>query len=118
MITLIRPKTKFAVIDNLRIRYQDSAVGAKTLVFIHGLGGSLESWENNNTAQLSRKYRTIAFDLPGFGLSNKPNRKYTLGFFSSFVLRTVRKLNVGLPINILGSSLGGQIAANIAQTLM
>ena len=116
MITLRKPKTEFAVIDNLRIRYQDSAkVGAKALVFIHGLGGSIESWENN-TAQLSKKYRTIAFDLPGFGLSDKPHRKYTLGFFSSFVLRAVSKLNVGLPINFIGSSLGGQRAANIATT--
>ncbi|MGH9974445.1 MAG: alpha/beta fold hydrolase [Nitrososphaeraceae archaeon] len=116
MITPRRLKTKFTIIDNLRIRYQDSAtVGAKVLVFIHGLGGSLESWENN-TAYLSQKYRTIAFDLPGFGLSDKPHRQYTLGFYSSFVLRAVRQLKVGLPINILGSSLGGQIAAYIATT--
>ena len=46
MITLRKPKTEFVVIDNLRIRYQDSAkVGAKALVFIHGLGGSIESWK-------------------------------------------------------------------------
>ena len=36
----------YVVIDNLRIRYQDNAsVGEKTLVFLHGLGGSIESWE-------------------------------------------------------------------------
>jgi pimeloyl-ACP methyl ester carboxylesterase len=116
MITRRRPKTKFTIIDNLRIRYQDNAtVGANVLVFIHGLGGSLESWENN-IAYLSQKYRTIAIDLPGFGLSDKPHRKYTLAFYSSFILRAVRQLNVRLPINILGASLGGQIAANIAAT--
>lgn len=113
---LMRPKTKFAVIDNLRIRYQDSAtVGARTLIFLHGLGGSIESWENN-ALPLSKLYRTIVFDMPGFGLSAKPHRKYTLRFFSSFVLRVVSELDVGLPINLLGSSLGGQIAANIAIT--
>jgi len=116
MITRRRPKPKFTIIDNLRIRYQDNAtVGANVLVFIHGLGGSLESWENN-IAYLSQKYRTIAIDLPGFGLSDKPHRKYTLAFYSSFILRAVRQLNVRLPINILGASLGGQIAAHIAAT--
>jgi pimeloyl-ACP methyl ester carboxylesterase len=111
-----RPRTMYAVVDNLRIRYQDSAtIGSKTLVFLHGLGGSIESWDNN-TRKLSTKYRTIAFDLPGFGLSDKPLRKYTVEFFSSFILRAVHELNVGLPINIIGSSLGGQIAANIAIT--
>ena len=109
-----RLKTKYAVIDNLRIRYQDSATaGAKTLIFIHGLGGSIESWDSN-TGQLSKKYRTVVFDLPGFGLSDKPRKNYTIGFFSSFVMQAVRRLNIEFPINIIGSSLGGQIAANIA----
>ena len=111
-----RLKTKYAVIDNLRIRYQDSATaGAKTLIFIHGLGGSIESWDSN-TGQLSKKYRTVVFDLPGFGLSDKPRKNYTIGFFSSFVMQAVRRLNIEFPINIIGSSLGGQIAANIAGT--
>lgn len=114
MIRVGKPRTKYAVIDNLRVRYHDSAtVGVKTLVFLHGLGGSLESWDNN-MGQLSKKYRTIAFDLPGFGLSDKPFRNYTVGFFSSFIIRAIRELNIELPINIIGSSLGGQIATTIA----
>ena len=57
----------YAVIDNLRIRYLDNAsVGKKTLVFLHGLGGSIESWDND-LSYLSKKYRVVAFDLPGFG---------------------------------------------------
>jgi 2-hydroxy-6-oxonona-2,4-dienedioate hydrolase len=107
-------ETKYAVIDNLRIRYQDSATaGAKSLIFLHGLGGAIESWDSS-TSQLSKKYRTVVFDLPGFGLSDKPLKNYTIGFFSSFVMQAVRRVNIELPINIIGSSLGGQIAANIA----
>ena len=114
MIRVRKPRTLYAVIDNLRVRYHDSATaGAKALVFLHGLGGSIESWDNN-IGQLSKKYRTIAFDLPGFGLSDKPFRNYTVGFFSSFIIRAIRELNIELPINIIGSSLGGQIAATIA----
>jgi pimeloyl-ACP methyl ester carboxylesterase len=114
VIRVGRLKTKYAVIDNLRIRYQDSATaGAKTLIFLHGLGGSIESWDSN-TIQLSKKYRTVVFDLPGFGISDKPLKNYTIGFFSSFVMQAVRRVNIELPINIIGSSLGGQIAANIA----
>jgi pimeloyl-ACP methyl ester carboxylesterase len=106
----------YAIIDNLRIRYLDNAsVGKKTLVFLHGLGGAIESW-SNNLGYLSKMYRVVAFDLPGFGLSDKPRRNYTLGFFSSFVLRALRELKIGDPVNIIGSSLGGQIAARIAIT--
>jgi pimeloyl-ACP methyl ester carboxylesterase len=111
-----KPKISYAVADNLRFRYQDNAkIGSKTLLFLHGLGGSIESWVNN-VDNLYSKYRTIVFDLPGFGLSDKPNRNYTIGFFSSFVLHAIQELGVGLPINVIGSSLGGQIAANIAIT--
>jgi pimeloyl-ACP methyl ester carboxylesterase len=111
-----RPKKMYAVINNLRIRYQDNAsVGKKTLVFLHGLGGSIESW-NNNLGYLSKKYRVVAFDLPGFGLSDKPRRNYTLGFFSSFVLRAIGELEIGFPVDLIGSSLGGQIAARITMT--
>lgn len=111
-----RPKKMYAVIDNLRIRYQDNAsVDKKTLVFLHGLGGSIESW-NDNLGYLSKKYRVVAIDLPGFGLSDKPRRNYTLGFLSSFVLRAVSELEIGIPFNIIASSLGGQIAARIATT--
>ncbi|HZD33906.1 MAG TPA: alpha/beta fold hydrolase [Nitrososphaeraceae archaeon] len=108
------PKISYATIDELRIRYQDNTIaGAKNLVFLHGLGGSIESWADN-TSELSGKYRTVALDLPGFGLSDKPNRKYTMRFFSLFVLHAIHELGVGFPINIIGSSLGGQIAATIA----
>jgi pimeloyl-ACP methyl ester carboxylesterase len=109
-----KPKILYTIIDKLRIRYQDSTTaGAKNLVFLHGLGGSIESWAGN-TGKLSNKYRTIALDLPGFGLSDKPKRKYTIRFFSSFVLHAIRELGIEFPITIIGSSLGGQIAANIA----
>lgn len=110
-----KPKISYAIIDGLRIRYQDNIIaGVKNpLVFLHGLGGSIESWVDN-TSELSSKYRTIALDLPGFGLSDKPCRKYTIRFFSLFVLHAMRELGVGFPINVIGSSLGGQIAANIA----
>jgi pimeloyl-ACP methyl ester carboxylesterase len=116
VVKVRRPKKMYVVIDNLRIRYLDNAsVGKKTLVFLHGLGGSIESWDKN-LGYLSKKYRVVAFDLPGFGLSDKPRRNYTLGFFSSFVLRAIRELKIGIPVDLIGSSLGGQIAARIAFT--
>ena len=40
----------------------------KPVVFIHGLGGQWQNWiENIPRAALER--RTVALDLPGFGLS-------------------------------------------------
>ena len=62
---------KFTRIDNLLVRYLDKNKSGIPLLLLHGLGGSIESWSNNINF-LSTKFRIIALDLPGFGLSDKP----------------------------------------------
>ena len=99
---------KFITIGNLRIRYVDKNVGGRTLLLVHGLGGSLESW-TNNIQYLSSRFRVIALDLPGFGLSDKPRIDYTIKFYVSFLRKFVKKLNLASLV-LIGSSLGGHIA--------
>jgi pimeloyl-ACP methyl ester carboxylesterase len=49
-------------------------------------------------------------DLIGFGYSDKPIADYTIDFFSNFLEKFLISLNIA-QTNIIGSSLGGQIAA-------
>jgi 2-hydroxy-6-oxonona-2,4-dienedioate hydrolase len=114
VIDVVRIKSRYVEVDSVRIRYYDNGrTHAQTLLFIHGLGGSIESW-TNNLKPLSQKFRVIAIDLPGFGLSEKPLIDYTIHFYSSILMKFVHVLKLRHPINIVGSSLGGQIAADIA----
>ncbi|HXW12379.1 MAG TPA: alpha/beta fold hydrolase, partial [Nitrososphaeraceae archaeon] len=62
---------KFTKVNNLHVRYLDRNKRGTPLLLLHGLGGSIESW-TNNIRSLSTKFRIIALDLPGFGLSDKP----------------------------------------------
>ena len=100
---------KFLRIDENDIRYLESGSSKKTLVLIHGLGASAERWDKV-IPLFSKYFRVIIPDLIGFGYSDKPLADYTLDFFSSFLDKFFAAANIQNPI-VIGSSLGGQIAA-------
>ena len=95
----------------MRIRYADSGNGEPVLL-IHGLGGSIESW-TNNIGELAKGLRVIVVDLPGFGLSDKPKMNYTIRFYREFVAQFLKLLQLE-EASIVGSSLGGHVAAEVA----
>jgi 2-hydroxy-6-oxonona-2,4-dienedioate hydrolase len=101
---------KFIKIDEHKIRYLESGNSKNTLVLLHGLGASSERWLNV-IPYFSKNYRVIAPDLIGFGLSDKPHLDYTPEFFIDFLEKFFTQSGIFHP-NLIGSSLGGQIAAN------
>jgi pimeloyl-ACP methyl ester carboxylesterase len=95
---------------DIRVRYLDRGTG-ETAILVHGLGGSIESWANNIDG-LSREIRVVALDLPGFGQSDKPKMNYTIKFYRDFLASFIEQLE--LRATLVGSSLGSQIAAELA----
>ncbi|HWF49443.1 MAG TPA: alpha/beta hydrolase [Solirubrobacteraceae bacterium] len=81
------------------------------LVLLHGLLDSSEGW--NHLAELP--CQRIAFDLPGFGHSDAPERGSLAGY--------ARDIAAGLEMlgverfNLVGHSLGGGIAAALAEMM-
>jgi pimeloyl-ACP methyl ester carboxylesterase len=63
----------FLEIDGVSIHYkvQGNPTAKTTLVFLHGFASSVYSWRHAMAA-LSGRYRVVAFDRPGFGLSGRP----------------------------------------------
>ncbi|HVX02222.1 MAG TPA: alpha/beta hydrolase [Nitrososphaera sp.] len=119
---------KFLQVDGMRVRYidtddtgsndGDNNNSRKPLLLVHGLGGAIESWANNIgglAAAKEKKLRVIALDLPGFGYSDKPKISYTIRFYSDFVAKFAKALDVA-PIAVAGSSLGGHVACELAIT--
>ncbi len=104
---------KLVRVGRIRAHYVDANSDAKnSILLLHGLGGSVESWENN-IGSLSRRLHVIALDLPGFGLSDKPRIDYTIRFYYNFVAKFVESLKIA-PLAVCGSSLGGHVAAELA----
>ncbi len=88
---------------------------APTALLIHGLGHWTQGAWNGIAARLSATHRILAFDLPGFGESDKPDVRYDFPFFVATVHGIVGALNLR-NYTLMGHSLGGIIAADYAST--
>lgn len=104
---------RFVSINGARIHYRIDGSGPPVLL-IHGLGAFLESWSWTVPA-LRDKYTTIAFDFPGFGLSDTLDKAYTPEGAAAFTLAFMDALAVRRAV-LVGSSLGGTIATMAAGT--
>ncbi len=108
-------KEKFVALDRNNIRYlEDGDQTAHNLVLLHGLGGYAERWISL-IPHLDKKYHVFAPDIIGYGQSDKPSVDYTLEFFIKFVFDFMEALGIKKTF-IIGTSLGGQIAAECAAT--
>ena len=100
---------KYADLSNgIRLAYVDEGKGSETILMIHGLGSYLPAWKKN-IAELSKNYRVIAVDLPGYGKSSKDPHSGLMTFYASVIAELIQKLELG-PVNLAGHSMGGQIA--------
>ncbi len=80
--------------------------GAKTIVFIAGLGGTTSYWESR-IHSLESDYRIVLVDLLGFGDSPKPWIKYDV---EQHVLKLHEALKDLGPITLVGHSLGSLLS--------
>lgn len=77
--------SKFVTVHGIELHYKEwvtpgsDPVSCPTVLLLHGFNGSVFSWRANvyELAQAAGGCRIIAFDRPPFGLSERPNPKYT-----------------------------------------
>lgn len=98
-------------IQKLDINYIDQGQG-KTLVILHGWGGSSKSWEKVIEILSKNKYRVICPDLPGFGESDSFKKPSNINEYIRFILEFLKALEVEDFI-LLGHSFGGGLATKI-----
>ncbi len=102
----------WVVSDGLRLRVLDAGHGDTTLVLLHGYGESLLAWRLLFD-RLARHHRVIALDLPGFGVSDKPDGAYDYPTYARWLGDFLQQETTG-PVVVVGHSMGGQIAAGLA----
>lgn len=103
---------KFTNVMNYKVRYAESGDINKNLLLVHGLGGSGESWMHN-VDEFAKYFHVFAPDLIGFGHSDKPKIQYTMKTFTNFLNAFLDAIGLE-KTNVVGSSMGGQIAAEFA----
>jgi pimeloyl-ACP methyl ester carboxylesterase len=95
--------------DGFRIRYLTGGDGP-ALVHLHGAGG-LRLTPGHDL--LSRQFRVIAFEMPGFGHSPENNRTRNMPELAATMGEAVEKLGIG-SFNLMGTSFGGKTALWLA----
>lgn len=86
---------------------------APPLVLVHGLGTRASDDFDPLLPVLSRHYRVLTFDLPGFGRSREVAGVYAPARYAGFVHTMIARHFEG-PVALLGHSMGGAIALQTA----
>lgn len=108
-----RMSIQTVLVHDQRIAYLDVGAGPP-VVLIHGFGGSMWQWEQQQHT-LSQHFRILTLDLPGAGLSDKPEIDYRpdqmLDFFVGFM--DAVKIQQA---TLVGNSMGAGLAIGMALT--
>ncbi|PMS21113.1 acetoin dehydrogenase dihydrolipoyllysine-residue acetyltransferase subunit [Trinickia dabaoshanensis] len=108
------PSFEYADVDGIRVRYARRGPEQGTpVLFIHGFGGDLNNWLFNLDA-IAEKHPVIALDLPAHGQSQAKLPGASIAALAEFVLKFLRAAEVTGPAHLVGHSMGGAIAIQMA----
>ncbi len=99
------------LIRGQRIAYLDVGAGPP-IILIHGFGGSMWQWEYQQHA-LSQHFRVLTLDLPGAGLSDKPEIDYRPDQMLDFLVGFMDAVKTP-QATLVGNSMGAGLAIGMA----
>ncbi|MGC2357046.1 MAG: alpha/beta fold hydrolase [Candidatus Acidiferrum sp.] len=101
----------FVANQGTKIYWDEQGQGAPVLLII-GLGYTSAMWHRTRPA-LAQRYRTIAFDNRGVGLSDVPSGPYSIATMASDAAAVLNAAGVA-SAHVFGVSMGGAIAQEFA----
>ena len=101
------------LVHGQQIAYLDVGEGP-AVILIHGFGGSMWQWEYQQYA-LSQHFRVLTLDLPGAGLSDKPEINYRPDQMLDFLVGFVDAVKTP-QATLVGNSMGAGLAIGMALT--
>jgi pimeloyl-ACP methyl ester carboxylesterase len=104
--------------DGTRIAYAEAGHGSGGIVFDHGARGDLCNWMWALRDPRLRRYRMIAFDFRGNGLSDYPHYPLSIRYRSDVIAAVDHLRHEGVRrVAVLGISRGGPAAITAAAQL-
>lgn len=99
-------------INGLNINYICEGEG-ECVVLLHGWGSNITLFKGI-IELLKTKYKVIAPDMPGFGMSDEPPESWCVDDYVDFVISFLTKLGV-TSASFLGHSFGGRVIIKLFQ---
>ncbi len=101
------------LVHGQRIAYLDVGAGPP-VILIHGFGGSMWQWEYQQH-QLSQHFRVLTLDLPGAGLSDKPDIDYRPDQMLDYFVGFMDAMKIP-HATLVGNSMGAGLVIGMALT--
>ncbi|BAU13251.1 putative hydrolase [Leptolyngbya sp. NIES-3755] len=111
MLLTQTPIDQYVQVGSVNTRFWQAGQGKRTILLLHGAGGSAEFWFYNLPA-LARKHRVIAIDMVGSGRSDKPSACYSLQFQAEFIRNFMDAMSIDSAI-LVGHSMSGGAALQL-----
>ena len=77
-------------VNGLNINYFEKGEG-ELCMLLHGWGSNISLFESMAENVLSKKYKVVAMDLPGFGGSDEPKTSWSVDEYADFVLEFLKE---------------------------
>jgi 3-oxoadipate enol-lactonase len=95
------------------LRCELSGGGDRTLVLVHEMGGSLESWDDV-APRFAKSRRVLRYDTRGAGLSQKVRGELTLDTMADDIAALLDHFGIAGKVGLAGIAVGGAIALHFA----
>jgi 3-oxoadipate enol-lactonase len=103
----------FIEANGVALRCELSGSGERTLVLVHEMGGSLESWDDI-APRFARSRRVLRHDTRGAGLSQKARGELTFATMADDIAALLDHFGVTGKVALAGIAVGGAIALQFA----
>jgi 3-oxoadipate enol-lactonase len=103
----------FVEANGAGLRCELSGAGERTLVLVHEMGGSLESWDEV-APRFATSRRVLRYDTRGAGMSQKVRGDLTLDTMADDIAALLDHFGVAGKVALAGVAVGGAIALHFA----
>lgn len=104
---------KLAVADGVELAVRSAGAGPVPVIFLHGYSLSMDTWDKVVGKFPAARYRTVAYDLRGFGDSSKPADGHSMHQHARDLAALMDGLQIPRAV-LVGHSLGGAIGQEFA----
>jgi 3-oxoadipate enol-lactonase len=103
----------FIELNGVTLRYELSGRGDRTLVLVHEMGGSLESWDDV-VPRFAESRRVLRYDTRGAGMSQKVRGELGIDTMADDIAVLLDNIGITGKVALAGIAVGGAIALHFA----